>query len=194
MAQNRNYRDYPRSLTANEPMRLGVRGDYWEIISAPLGSLKLEFDQGMSVTREEGTGGPADYTEVIVTSAVTQDVILSLGYIAGMAPYNARANVTGTVNAVAEPATLNPAGADVTVAAGTQELVAAANPDRKELRLECPPTADDYIRWGDISVSAVLGNKLYPGQVEYIATEAAVYVWNPNAADVDVGVGELERP
>ncbi len=50
---NVSYRDYPRVLQAGVPQRIGVSGDYWQLVKCT-GEITLEFDQGVRLTRRGG--------------------------------------------------------------------------------------------------------------------------------------------
>lgn len=178
---NITYRDHTVSLQAGVSYPLAYAGEYWEVVKAT-GEIKLEFDQGSAVTRGAGCGGPASYRVVTITSPIDQTVRVSLGYLGGMSPYNARAFFDGTINADVAPITVQDPLADVAVPAGAQQLLAAFDPDRRELVIRWPSTASGPLRIGDSTTAANKGMELEPGDGYSVSGTAAIYGFNTGAA------------
>ncbi|MDP3859016.1 MAG: hypothetical protein Q8Q73_14785 [Stagnimonas sp.] len=189
-----NYRDYTRSLIAGIPQAIDVMGDYFQVIKAA-SAITLQFDAGGNkIVRREGMGGPADYRRVELLSEVDQTVTVALGTCAGLAPYDTRGTLSGvTITATQSIANALPATTDVTVPAGGTVLLAGANPDRLELRVQIPPEVDGPFRIGDAATDATHGGKFYPGAIEYLAGNAALYVHNAGAMPADLSVLELNK-
>lgn len=107
-----------------------------------------------------------------------------------------KANQTAmTVNttAVVENGDDNQHLTKVTVPAGLSAAVAVANSSRKSLRVSLLSGAAGFVLMGKSGVSATSGGSLEPGMVDYIDTRGALWVFNPNAVDVDVYVMEINK-
>jgi len=74
----------------------------------------------------------------------------------------------------------------VVIAAGASALIAAANSDRKTLRVSLPSSAAGFITIGKSGVAAATGGLLEPGITDYIDTQGALYGFNNNAVSVSV--------
>lgn len=184
-------RDYKFTLAAGQERSLNVQGNWFHVLQAT-GTVKIRFDDGVQIDRGEGQGGSRSYQKVSVYSSIAQTVVLSLGV--GMET-DSRATVNATINTTIEPTdTLTPR-AEVSIGAGATVLLAAANANRKELRLGIKSTEANGVYIGNVGVGAVTpGGYIEEGSIEYVGTEAAVYGYNPGAAAVVVNVLELERP
>lgn len=186
---NITYRDYQIPLQANVPVQLQVKGDYYQVITAN-GSITLQFDQSVTISRQQSMGGPVAYKDsVIVTSPIDQTVVVSLGYTDGSAPYDGRGNFSAqTVNVTVQHAnTLTPAS-DVVLAAGAATLIQSADATTIDTIIKNPATSVGAIRLGDSTVGATKGDVLDPGERALLTTTAAVYGYNPNASAVTVSV------
>lgn len=184
-------KDYPFVLGAGAEVDLNVQGDYFQVISAS-GDIGLRFDEAAMITRAQGMGGSAEYSRVSVYSPIAQTVVVSLGY--GIAT-DSRASLSATVNTTVEPATQNIPLAEVSVGAGSTVLLAAANADQKELRVGVKSTEANGVYIGDVTVGAAIqGGYIEEGCVDYVATEAALYGYNPGAAAISVNVLSLRKP
>jgi len=173
---NTNYRDYRLTLAAGVPKEITVRGDYWEVVDAA-DEVTLEFDQGVRITRGQGYGGPADYNTVTIHSATAQTVTVSLGLTNGRVPYSCRVNARMTLPGLAVPIP------DVTVLAGAQALIAAAETLRMKLYIRLASTSPGNVRIGDVTVAAGRGHLLEPGDGVTIEGGMALYAFNEAAAD-----------
>lgn len=191
-----SYRDYKLALLAGVPQELRVAGNYWQVISTAAGApVMLAFDESAAIQRNAGTGGPATYSAVRVSSAVDQLVTISLGQLAGPAPYD-RGDMTfaGTINVAASVPTVNASLPDVAVAATTLTLLSAADPTRRTFTIKLPTTAAGPVRIGDSAIGAARGLLLEEGETAVIAGTSAVYVYNPNAVAVTVTMMEARIP
>lgn len=168
-------RDYVFALTAGQPIKRDIPGDWFHVISAA-DPITITFNDGDSLEREAGMGGSADYQTVSILSATTQTVKVSLGY--GEVA-DARATVNATVNTTVEPGNINAAVLDVSIGAGLSAVVAAADATRKAVIISLDPDQpEEGIRLADASVAANKGVWLGPGASIEIPTEAAVYAHN----------------
>lgn len=180
----RNYQDYPLTLLAGVPQELAVSGTYWQIVTAA-SPIQLVFDESRRVTRPAGSGGPSSYSRVRVTSAVDQAVVISLGFIDGVAPYDRTSSTfSGTVNVAANNPVATQSLDDVSIPANSQLLVDAATANRIGLTVQlisyAGPDLSTYngFRIGDSTVSATRGARISEGVVW--GGSAGVYVYNPN--------------
>ena len=184
-------RDYKFTLAAGQERSLNVEGDWFHVLAAT-GTIQIRFDEGVQIDRSEGQGGSRSYKRVNVQSSTAQTVVLSLGY--GQET-DARSTVNATINTTIEPSNTILPKAEVTIAAGATVILAAANANRKELRLGVKSSEANGVYIGNASVGAATpGGYIEEGSVEYVGTEAAVYGYNAGAVSIDVNVLDLERP
>ena len=185
--RNVNYRDYTRSLLAGVPQRIAVAGDYFQIIKS-VSDVMLTFDDQVSITRRQGTGGPTQYNSVTLTSAVDQSVTVSLGYIDGLSPYDNNPNFAqATINASINVGANLGNGARVTIAAGASAEVFPASATRLGWVLVIPETAADGLRIGSPGISAATGIPILFGTrkvSENISPRGAVHIFNGSGAPV----------
>lgn len=182
------YRDYPFSLAAGIPRTVNVQGDYWQVIKAS-SEITLQFDEGDRINRTQGTGGPATYQRVTITSAVDQPaVVVSLGLTNGKTPYDARATFDGTLNVSTDLPTVQQPITDVTIAAGASQLLAAVDATRTALIVRMPDDASGDVRLGDSSVAANKGIRIGAGDAAELTGGAAIYGYNTSADDVTVSL------
>lgn len=182
----RNYQDYPLNLLAGVEQELAVSGSYWQIVTAP-SPVQLVFDESRRVTRPAGSGGPASYNRVRVRSAVDQAVVISLGFIDGVAPYDRGNSVfTGTINVASSVPSTTASPPDVSIPPGTQVLLMAAGATRRSVLLKLITECDSGIRIGDSSTAANRGYQLDTGDSANVDGTAALYAFNPNAIAVTV--------
>lgn len=190
MAQ-RGMTDYNVSLSAGVPQSLNVDGDYFHCKEAPnAGGVLVRFDESKQSTYKQGVGARVYYNRVELMSAASQDVVVSLGF--GHVA-DARANVNANISTTIEGANLNTELPEVTVPAGDSVKIADANSDRKELRVSIKSDAPGGVYLGSATVADNTGGWIEPGMIDYIATEAELWAYNPGAADVIVSALDLER-
>lgn len=181
---------YTFSLAAGVPQSVNVEGDYLHVLKAT-DEVLIRFDEGKQQELDRGVGMRAYYSRVEVLSITAQTVTLMLGF--GHVA-DARANVNATVNTTIEPANLNTELPEVSVPAGGSMKIADANADRKELRVSIKSTESGGVYLGSATVANNTGGWLEPGMVDYIATEGAVWAYNPGGTAVVVSALDLERP
>ncbi|AUR98311.1 hypothetical protein NVP1249A_17 [Vibrio phage 1.249.A._10N.261.55.B9] len=182
-------RDYKFTLVANVPRSLNVPGNFFGVIGAS-GSVEIQFDDGVFITRNEGMGGSVDYQRVTVKSPINQTVTLALG--TGTV-YDARATVNANINTVIQQSNTVSNVADVTIAATTAGIVVAANANRTELLIKNPSSNPSSVRIGDnVSTGAASGFELEPGESVIINTTAAVNAYNTGTVAQTISVVELE--
>jgi len=188
---SKNFRTYNLALTANQEMTLRVRGNMYAVIDN-VGEFTITFDESSRIAKAtSGTGGEFDdvYENITLLSTTTQSVVIILGF----GKYrDARATLNATINTTIAPTNTLSAIAEVTVGV-VATLLAAANVDRKELRLAIKSVEASGVYFGPATVTAGSGGYLEEGMVDYINTEAAVYAIVASSTVV-VNVLELERP
>lgn len=184
-------RDYKFSLLAGVPMSLRVGGNYFGVVKAS-GDILIRFDDGVQITRQEGTGGSADYSKVEVESPINQVVTLALGE--GVM-HDGRGTLSGvTVTTAISYANSSPASADVVIPALTQVQVLAPNANRKSALIFAGEANIYNLRIGcNNTVSATQGGILAAGGNGELETETGIWVYNPAAIDQTVNIIELER-
>jgi len=81
----------------------------------------------------------------------------------------------------------------VTCLANQATLIAAADVNRKELRLNIDNEQLGGLFLGGVGIQANQGGFLDVGITEYMPTEGALYAFNNNAESIDISVMSLER-
>lgn len=82
--------------------------------------------------------------------------------------------------------------ADVTVNATTKTSVCAGNSNRVEVIIS-NLSGTQSVRVGDTNTGAARGTLLLPESSIVLSTTAEVFVYNPGASSVDIGVSEIEK-
>lgn len=107
---------------------------------------------------------------------------------------DSRSTLNATVNTVENPANQNIPLAEVSVGAGATVLLAAADATRQALRVGVKSSEANGVYVGDISTGAVTqGGYIEEGSADYIASEAAIYAYNPGAGSVTVNLLKMNR-
>lgn len=177
------YRDYRLVLAAGVPQVIDAPGDYWQLVETPGGSVSIELDDSVTLTRAAPCGGPGNYRRAVFTSSTAQTIIVALGYTNGLVPYDNRM-VTYSGLEIIERVPESVAGlADLAIAAGASSSF-AANLSRDSIVVSLDDAAPGYVLIA--SGAAGVGVRLYPGGSITIRTTAAVQVFNPNAVAVTV--------
>lgn len=187
-----NFRTYPLALSAGQEIQFSVAGDFYAIVEAT-SPVTITFDESNRITNaEQGTGGrfPKPYENVKVKSPVAQTVVIVLGFGEF---WDSRASANVTVNATVEPANSITELAEVSVPAGGSAQLAAADANRKELRVGVQSSAANGVYIGSATIGAGQGGYVEEGGVEYITSESAVYAYNAGANPITVNVVSLER-
>lgn len=182
MGTNVNYRDYNFILRAGVAQQLKVAGDYYQVITAN-GAIVLQFDQGVTISRQQSMGGPANYVDsVTVTSPIDQTVVLSLGTTNGMVPYDSRGDFSAdTINVSQRIANTITPLPDVSVPAGAAASLVGADATAVDVIIALPSTESGPVRIGDSTVDGTHGFLLEPGSTLVVSGTPAIYAYNPNA-------------
>lgn len=189
---NQQLRDYTVYLDGIAPQQIPQRGTHFHIQKATA-DVVLNFDNNNKMIRQQGQGAdiPDGFERVELSSATPQTVVITLG--TGKSR-DARASATiANVSTTIESANKNTQLPIVNCAAGVATLLAAANTNRKSLRLMVDSEQVGGVFLGGVGIAAGQGGFIEQGMVEYMDTEGALYAFNSNAADVTVSVLELER-
>ena len=183
-------RDYKFTLAANVPRSLNVAGTYFGVIGAQ-GTVKIQFDDGVFIGREQGMGGSADYGRVTIQSPIDQTVVLSLG--SGNI-YDSRATV-GTVDAEVtfSAANSSPITPDVSIPALSTIQVSLPNAARKSIDIISNENNVASLRVGCQSgVDVDNGGVLTVGGACSFETKTGVWVYNTADVAQSVSIVELE--
>jgi hypothetical protein len=89
--------------------------------------------------------------------------------------------LAGEVSAVVVSGSILAEVPDVALNNGAATLLAAANPDRKEIMLQADPANTVTVRIGGATVAAARGFQLPAGAALSLETSAAVYAFAPAA-------------
>lgn len=184
-------RDYKVYLDGVAPVRQLAKGSHFHILKATT-DVTLKFDEQTSFTRGQGQGGdlPRGFTEVWLSSAAPQWVTIALGD--GRVRDNTSSINNPNINATIENSNVNTHLPVVTCVAGQATLIAAANINRKELRLNINSEQFGGLFLGGSGILANQGGFLDVGQTDYISTKGALYAFNDNADNIKVNVMSLE--
>lgn len=187
------YRTYPLSLAAGQELQFGAEGNFYAVASAD-SPFTITFDESNRIDgAEQGWGGefPDSYSNVKVKSTTAQIIVLVLGY---GRHHDNRATGNFTVNTTIEPANTITPLAEVSVPAGGSAQLAAANANRKELRVGIKADQPGGVYLGDVNVGALTpGGFIEEGGTDYLTTESAVYAYNAGPDPVVVHAVSLER-
>jgi hypothetical protein len=179
------------TLAPGVPRGFDVEGDWFHVVTADVQDLIVRFDSGAATPIWEGIALRTYYSHFDLESATGQTVLVYAGFGTSI---DGRASANVNVNSTYAPANQHVAAAPKTCTAGGRTQLALADTGRKTLRLMLPSSASGNLYIGDVAVDATArGGLLEPGMCDYFPSEAAVYAWNPNGADVDIYVLPLVR-
>jgi len=181
------------TLPANGEIMIDQTGDFVRCLASSA-AFEIAYDGAPAFIMEAGLGfrlplGRA-YTglRLVNPSGAPVTLQLALGY---GDIQDSRIGVVGNLPTMAvSPNTLTSA-ADVSVAATTTAMIAAANPGRAEIILQNLGLGD--MRIGDSAAAAGRGVLLAGGGTLTLTTTAAVYAYNASAGPADLSVLEIER-
>lgn len=184
---NVSMRDFNLALVAGVERVVDIQGSWFHVQNADT-PIQLQFNESPFVTREQTQGGARDYTRVTVLSALTQNVVLSLGY--GQET-DARTKLVGDVIATELVAnTLFNAG-EILLAAGQTKVLVSERAARKETRLNIRSNQEGGLYIGNVGISDVSkGGFIEQGSTDYIQGTFAIYAFNPNNFTVIINVLE----
>jgi hypothetical protein len=177
-------------LAANVPQSIGIEGDYFHVLTAPVDDLKVRFDEDRQMSAYAGVGFRRYYERVEFLSATGQTVEVMMGF-GSVADARATSNVNVTTN-IAPGNTLNDGG-DVSCVAGAATQLLALDADRLYAEISNPSSNTHSMRIGSAAVTATSGMLLEPGQTKPVATTAAIFAWNTGGTDETLVVGVVRE-
>jgi len=173
--------DYTFNVDGVNEFPVDVDGDWFQVITCPVGPVLLRFDDGKQISRNQGQGGRRNYSRVTVYTAVAQAVVIALGYGSEV---DARSTVNATITSPVTPALHNPGVAAATIAAGTQGLIVGADANMLGALIGIDSTQPGGLWICDVTAADGVGLFVEPGQTVPFPTQAAIYGFNAGAADV----------
>ena len=167
------------------PQYINAQGDYFMVqkVSAAGTIVYLSFDDGPFVQRVEGDGNRVQYSKIGVYCSAACTITLQVGF--GYA-VKASASINANVTADFVPAAHNPAVAQVSVGAGLQSKILAANVNGLGAVFKIPSTAANGLWIGDVTAANNVGYYMEPGDSLTIYTTADVYAFNAGAVSVPI--------
>lgn len=172
-------------------------GRHIRIRETPTGSVFVSWD-GTSGEFERSAGeqinlapGDRPFERVRIRSAVAQTVVVTF---ADTPQDDQRTSLAVNVSATVAGATAITQLPVVTVPAGNKAKLADANGNRVELRVAVASDQAGPVWLGNSAIVAAEGGILEPGMIDYPASTAELWAYNPGAVDVDVSVLDLESP
>lgn len=169
-------------LAAGVSRAIGIEGDYFHVLTAPVDDLKVRFDDDRQTSVFQGLGFRRYYSRCEFESATGQTIEVMLGF-GSVQDARATANVNVTTNIA--PGNTIDNGGDVEVTADTAEQLLAADADRLYALIKNPSTNSNTFRIGSAAVTATSGIALEPGETLPYPSTAAIWAHN-----VDTGGGD----
>lgn len=188
MATQKGMSDYTLNLDGTNEQTINVQGDFVHVqaVSVDGTAVFLRFDEGAQVTRFKGQGNRVYYTQSVkVSASAACQVTLQLGY--GYAT-DSRTTFDGSITVVDSPASTNPALPSVTVNAGAQAELVAADGTAVGYVVGVASSQPGGVFVGDIAAAADTGVFIEPGQLIAIGTQGALYAYNPGGSNVKVSI------
>lgn len=190
-------------------MPLPPEADFYHILQAA-SPVYLSVNHEKEVTRDQGQGQTFNNATAIdgnvrlnragnsrriqslsVRSTIAQTVVVVVGPGSFT---DTRAQLTATVNTVENPANQNVPLAEVSVGAGLTVMLAAADATRQALRVGVKSSEANGVYIGDATVGAAIqGGYVEEGSADYVASEAAIYAYNPGAGAITVNLLKMNR-
>lgn len=188
--KNRGMISMRLTLAAGVAQQVGVAGDYFHVLTAPVNDLQARFDEDKQTPVYEGVGFRRYYDRIELESATGQTVVVLVGF-GSVADGRASANVN--VSATVEPGNTNDDGGDVACPAGGPTLLAAADPDRLYALIANPSANTESFRIGSGGVGATSGALLEPGTTLPYPSTAAIYAYNTGSTEESLSVASIKR-
>lgn len=189
-------RDYTVTFAGAGEQKVPCKGKYVRVLETPVADAYFKLDGGQTLQRGAGQeiadDDPKGFTAVTVRSTVAQTVRFS---VSELPQADNRSNVAVSATATVQGATIVTAVPRVEVLPLTSVQLVAGDPDRIEVRL-CLASDEPGPVWiGESGVANEEGGLLEPGMVDYPATTAAIYAYNPHATlSVFVSVLDMTAP
>lgn len=186
-------RDYSFSVSAGSSHTIDVEGNFLHLVDVtdPITIILDDthrFERSVPGTIKLDRGG---FEKIEVESATTQSVQVTAGF--GHSQSDTDTSIASLSVSEDVPNTVTPLAA-VSVGASATVLLAAADANRKALRVSVKSSEADGVYIGNISAGAATpGGWLEKGGTDYIATSAAVYAYNAAGSAITVHVMSLEK-
>lgn len=176
MSNKSDLRDYKVYLDGVAPVRVIAQGEHFHILKAT-SEVTLDFDGRFKYERVQGQGGdvPKGYSEVWISSQAPQNIVIALGY--GRVRDNTASINAPNISATIENANINNHLPVVTCIAGQATLLASADVNRKELRVNVDSEQPNGIFIGGAGIAANQGGFIDVGVTDYIPTKGALYAF-----------------
>jgi hypothetical protein len=168
------------TLAAGVGKSFDIGGDWFHVQTAPVDDLVVRFDDGEPVKLSQGMGLRRYYQRVELESATGQAVRVLVGF---GSVTDGRASVTGlTLNTTIAPGNTFDDGGRVSCVHAARTQLLAADADRLYALIKNPSTNTLTMFVGTVGVTAASGVPVEPGETLPVATTAALYAWNADAA------------
>jgi len=177
--QKRGITSERRVLAAGVPQKIGMGGDWFQVLAATVDDLKAVFDGDRPVSVYQGLGFRRYYDEVELVSATGQTVEVMVGY-GNVQDSRASANVNVTTNIT--PGNTVSDGGRVLCAVSSATLLLALDADRLVAYITNPSDNTLTMYIGTAAVDATRGTPLEPGTTLPFPTTAALYAYNADPA------------
>jgi hypothetical protein len=188
--RNRGMISMTLTLAAGVSQRIGVSGDYFHALTAPVNDLQVRFDEGKATPIYEGVGFRVYYDALELSSATGQTVTVLVGF-GSVFDGRATANVNVTATVAAGNTFYN--GGDVALTSGAAGVLLAADATRTLAVVTNPSTNTVTIRVGPAAVDATHGIPVEPGETAFIPTTAAVYGYQASGGPVTVSAASIQQ-
>lgn len=191
-SNKKGMRDIKLTLDGVNSQVINAQGDYFMVqaVGTAGANILLSFDDGPFVTRQLGDGNRIQYSKITVTADQATTLTLQVGF--GYAVKTSGA-VNANVSASIAPAAHNPALPQVSIGAGLQAKILAANVNGLGASFKIPSMAANGLWLGDVNAANGVGYYLEPGEGITVYTDAAVYAYNAGAGAVDITIMSLTK-
>lgn len=186
------FRRLTYTIPAGSQQKIDFTGTYLKVVSASVlvSDIELEIDQSGRWNPEAGLEYqflPNAYKRVTIynNNAAPQTVVILLG-LGDCRDPGTVTTITGTVT-LARETTLTTV-ADVNILAAATTLVLAANALRRGAFISNLQANGTVVRYGDVNTGAARGAEIPIGGTAYVEDTAAIYVYNPSGAAINIGV------
>jgi len=186
------YREFTYVIPASGQQEILYAHSYFRIMSlSAAGSVAVRWGQSGSQSSVIGSGIGIELPEAVdrVTlinlggADVTITVALSMGRVS-----DDRLNVSGTLSTSVISPTTAVDTADVAVLTLATTLVAATNANTQQVIISNLAANGTSIRVGTVSAGAARGVEIQSGATIVLDCSANIYVYNPSAATINIGV------
>lgn len=182
------------TIAAGGSVTLPIVGNYFHCIRSTLATFEVAIDGEYGGEMEAGRGfdlpdGETYKSLHLVNTDGANPLTVTFNY--GRGSYrDAKLQVSGSIETSLAGSAF-PSTADVPLGATATTQILAANTSRKEVLVSNLAANPATIRVGDVNAGAGRGVEVAPGQTITVNTTAAIYAYNPGAAQ-NVGVVEIE--